>query len=110
MNLYTMQKISIRDDNVIDIRSEYIKTSYAFNLSYNAVRFVEKASEQAGVFSIEGKGAPKILALYNSVTGELFIPECYSEEERFKIKRKFLQFLLLLMNKIGYKNEFLEME
>ena len=107
MNLYTMQKISIRDDNVIDIRSEYIKTSYAFNLSYNAVRFVEKADNQAGAFTIEGKGAPKILLLYNSMTGELFIPDSYSEEERLQIRKRFVQFLL---NKTESKYEFLEME
>ena len=107
MNLYTMQKVNIRNDNVIDVRSEYIKTSYSFQLSYNAVRFVETAGDQAGVFTIEGKGAPKILLLYNSVTGELFIPDSYSEEERLQIRKRFIQFLL---NKTESKYEFLEME
>lgn len=107
MNLYTMQKVNIRNDNVIDIRSEYIKTSYSFHLSYNAVRFVETAGDQAGAFTKEGKGAPKVLLFYNSATGELFIPETYSEEERFKIRRKFIQFLLN-EPKVTYK--FIEME
>ena len=107
MNLYTMQKVNIRNDNVIDIRSEYIKTSYSFQLSYNAVRFVEKADNQAGAFTIEGKGAPKILLLYNSVTGELFIPDSYSEEERLQIRKRFVQFLLN-EPKVTYK--FIEME
>ena len=107
MNLYTMQKVNIRNDNVIDVRSEYIKTSYSFQLSYNAVRFVEKADNQAGAFTIEGKGAPKILLLYNSMTGELFIPDSYSEEERLQIRKRFVQFLLN-EPKVTYK--FIEME
>lgn len=107
MNLYTMQKVNIRNDNVIDIRSEYIKTSYSFQLSYNAVRFVEMAGDQAGVFTIEGKGAPKVLLFYNSMTGELFIPDSYSEEERLQIRKRFVQFLLN-EPKVTYK--FIEME
>lgn len=94
MNLYTMQKVNIRNDNEINIRSEKIKSSHTFKLSYNAVKFVEKAGDQAGAFTIEGKGAPKILLFYNSATGELFIPESYSEEERFKIRRRFILFIL----------------
>lgn len=107
MNLYTMQKVSIRNDCCIDIKSEKIRNNYSCLLSHNQAEFVRRAGDNAGAFTVEGIGAAKLLLLYNSETGEVFIPETYSEEERFNIRRKFIQFLLN-EPKVTYK--FIEME
>ena len=106
MNLYTCQNITVRNDNCIDVRSEMLNSFCTYQLSNNAVEFVMKAGDDAGAFTKEGNGSANLLLLYNSKTGEIFIPEKYSEEERVKIRQTFIKFL---MNKPKVTYKFIEM-
>lgn len=86
------QKVKLRKEFVIDVKSAYSNIDFSFDLSAAAVEFVKNAGENAVAFVSEKMGC-KLLLICNTKTGDLFVPETYSEERQKEIKSMFLSFL-----------------
>jgi len=87
------QPIIIREENIIDVKSVILICNFSYSLSYFAVKFVERAGENAVAF-VEEAFSAKLLLLCNKETGEVFIPDDYSEVRRVEIKQQFTAYLL----------------
>lgn len=74
----------------INSQAEY---PYSFDLNSEAYQFCERAKGEALAF-LRGNGIPKLYLLFNPQTYESCIPAMYPLEERNKIQKEFISFLL----------------
>lgn len=88
---YYCRPVTLRGEKTIDVQSA-IAGCYSYQLTYVGAEFVKNVGNNAIAF-IKETGNAKLLLLCNKKTGEIFIPDSYSEVERVVIRQQFIRYL-----------------
>lgn len=83
---YYCKPVTIQDQKTITVMC------FSYQLSPTAIEFVNNADNNAVAFVKEVFGA-KLLLLCNKESGEVFIPDSYSELEKVEIQQAFIKYL-----------------
>lgn len=86
------QDVTIYNRRSIYIRSEHDEVSFIFDLDLAALEFTKDHGKNIIAF-VQGKQGVKLLLLCNRKSGELYIPNIYSEQEKVAIRQVFVKYL-----------------
>lgn len=86
--------VTLRNEKLIDVPSAIIGVTYSYQLTSVESEFVKKAGNNAMAFIMEPHiGNASLLLLCNKETGEILIPNNYSEVTRVEIRQHFIRYM-----------------
>ncbi|MCL2860465.1 MAG: hypothetical protein FWF46_07985 [Oscillospiraceae bacterium] len=103
---YYCRPVTLRgeEERTIDVQSAIITGCYSYQLSYVGAEFVRNAGNNAMAFIKEPSNV-KLLLLCNKETGEMFIPDSYSEIERVEIRQQFVRYMFYAFRHLNNTEE-----